>query len=540
MHPRGGRVRASAASSRGASAGARSWARSVRLVSQSVRWWCVAVVPVWFLCLPCLQSLLSRLDCCPVLHLAAVPFSCVPLSPLCGPIEAMSAATHSKVQDEAAAAAASNPGAVRKRIRPEPDRADDSSDEQKQGAAHVSPVARLYRDAVESVFGFLALAGLSRVLAVSREWSAAVRSMLSIGASYEGATPPFEIAASSLASHVSDWTGDGSPLLPSNLFILSRPPFALRSLSCTVKLTTRHLYFGASLKSLALYLSGNAERVSAVNSVIVTISRLHVLEELDLVLPSYFPEVSFAPLAGAPQLGVFRCSTRDGEEPSHRQLDQLRMLSHLRTVGADLSSAGAVIYMLRAPHALQWQEIHMVRDIDDDVAAALSTLPTLTELDTVSCRNVSFLPALTRLRVLDLHMNSAARLAADIAVALSRCSQLTKLSLTAKDVTSQHLSQVLLHLPALRELALKHCSALDSLSFLSECTGLSQTLLSLWLHACDSPNLHSTQLTHVLSLKCLTELGIDASFVEPLDEFAQHLFTPPSAALPSLVDFQYY
>ena len=50
-------------------------------------------------------------------------------------------------------------------------------------------------------------------------------------------SPPYLIAGSPLASHVSEWNGYDCTLLLCNLFVLSRPPFALCSLSCTVELT---------------------------------------------------------------------------------------------------------------------------------------------------------------------------------------------------------------------------------------------------------------------------------------------------------------
>ena len=59
-------------------------------------------------------------------------------------------------------------------------RARDEQDEKEQRPqpppAHVSPAMRIYRDALESIFGLLSLGDLAHILAVSRSWSAAVRS----------------------------------------------------------------------------------------------------------------------------------------------------------------------------------------------------------------------------------------------------------------------------------------------------------------------------------------------------------------------------
>ena len=64
-----------------------------------------------------------------------------------------------------------------------------NEDEEKQHAqpadTHGSPTMRLYRHALESILGMLPLDDLSRVLAVSREWSVAVKSMKPTHASIE-------------------------------------------------------------------------------------------------------------------------------------------------------------------------------------------------------------------------------------------------------------------------------------------------------------------------------------------------------------------
>ena len=81
-----------------------------------------------------------------------------------------------------------------------PDEAEEEQREEEAAAAQ-PPVSRLYRHALESIFGFLSLADLSRVLAVSRSWSAAVSSMCSIDVTLESlpaAVPLFELCASRL------------------------------------------------------------------------------------------------------------------------------------------------------------------------------------------------------------------------------------------------------------------------------------------------------------------------------------------------------
>ena len=159
----------------------------------------------------------------------------------------------------------------------------------------------------------------------------------------------------------------------------------------------------------------------------------------------------------------------------------------------------------------------------------------------MSCASVAFLPSLTRLRSLDLYMASEVHLAAEIAAGLPCCSQLTELRLLyAADVTAQHLSQALPHLPLLRSLELARCSALDSLSFLSQCSPLAQPLQSLRLCGPGRPAAHFTELKHVLSLKSLTHLDVERFFVESLDALMVHVLTPPSTVLTKLEKFSYW
>src|SRR5690348_3035668 len=91
----------------------------------------------------------------------------------------------------------------------------------------------------------------------------------------------------------------------------------------------------------------------------------------------------------------------------------------------------------------------------------------------------------------------------------------------------------------MRSLALWNCSALESLSFLSEFPHLAQSMDSLRLDNCRNAALHSTELEHVMSLKSLSLLTISRTFVEPLDACTQHLLTPPSVVLPKLEEFEY-
>ena len=189
------------------------------------------------------------------------------------------------------------------------------------------------------------------------------------------------------------------------------------------------LFLGASLQSLTLNLNDKSNTASAINHAIVIVSRLQFLKKLHLFLPNFFPDMSFSPFAVAPQLQDLGSYAPAGQ-PSHSHLDQLRRLSHMHRMSVVNVSNDALPYLLRAPHSLQWQEIHRVDAVEDDEAAALSNLPTLTKLNTSDCRSVAFLPMLTDLCTLLLDMDSDVALAAEIVAGLPLCSQLTDLSLT--------------------------------------------------------------------------------------------------------------
>lgn len=88
--------------------------------------------------------------------------------------------------------------------------------------------------------------------------------------------------------------------------------------------------------------------------------------------------MSLAPLASAAQLQVLELSA---ESPfTHQHLDQLRMLHHLRKMAVMRLRLNGLAYLLRTPHSLQRQEIHPISEIEDDDAAVLSLLPSLTKL----------------------------------------------------------------------------------------------------------------------------------------------------------------
>ena len=283
-----------------------------------------------------------------------------------------------------------------------PDPADES-EEEKQEAEHVSPVARLYRHALESVFAFLKLGDLSVVLAVCRSWSSAVRSMASIGAAVMNPSDCcWRVAASPLAHHVTqigdprlDLIGREQPgLIGCDMFILSRHLPWLTSLSCRPELP---LLVGPFIQLFTLDLTERLLNVGDFNNAIVAVSRLPRLVDFRLQLEDLAPGLNFEPLASAAQLRDLVIVVIRSFPFTTQQLGQLRALSHLRKMALPWQDSTVLVELLRTPHSLQWQEIHEIGTLDADVASVLSTLPTLTTLKSmrVAMRIVSAFPAST-------------------------------------------------------------------------------------------------------------------------------------------------
>ena len=107
-------------------------------------------------------------------HSSAVGVRFPPAPPQSDPVAMSQSNNRSTAQSDGGSAASRTRRQTRIRSR-------DEEGEEEQHAAqpssHVSPAMRIYRHALESVFAMLPLDDLSRVLAVSREWAAAVRSM---------------------------------------------------------------------------------------------------------------------------------------------------------------------------------------------------------------------------------------------------------------------------------------------------------------------------------------------------------------------------
>ena len=262
-------------------------------------------------------------------------------------------------------------------------RALEDGDEEKQPAApssvHVSPAMRIYRHALESIFAMLELADLSRILAVSRSWSAAVRSMAPISGSIERndsgsidqnrphPLPPVEsIIASPLlrhltAIHISE--GDRwAPPTNASLALLSQHAPNLSSLRCELILTQNEpLVFPAKLQSLNLRLLGEYTD-AVIDGVLATLAALPFLSQLSLRVSAFHDDsaVNLNLLAACPSLIDLALEASSGCSPrlSEIQVHQIRSsLGHLRRLDVGDMDPDMLARYLKPPVTVRWQDI---------------------------------------------------------------------------------------------------------------------------------------------------------------------------------------
>ena len=328
----------------------------------------------------------------------------------------------------------------------------------------VSPAMRIYRHALESVFAMLNLGDLSRVLAVSREWAAAVRSMKPVNARIERdknerglirerrafrPLPPIaSIVGSPLLRHlaaieVSDVAAYWTLLTNESLGLLVRHAPNLQSLRCALQITSNEpLVMPAKLTLLHLQLHSEFKDAQ-INVVLATVAALPSLSRLHLKCSAFeHPNlVQLSILAACRSLSALTLETYPGSNPklSDTQVDQIRSsfghLSHF-SLGPWMAS-DELARLLQPPVTARWQDIGFVWG-GERTAELLVTLKTITKLDLTYCHGpapVEFLPQLPLLLslYLDCEKYSGGEtwyLPADAMLAsVMRCTGLTSLNL---------------------------------------------------------------------------------------------------------------
>ena len=363
-----------------------------------------------------------------------------------------------------------------KRPRNFPQGPDETEEEQREEekAAAQPPAARLYRHALESIFGFLSLADLSRVLSVSRSWCAAVSSMRSIDATISAACRLSSdlltaLLASRLCRHIgalneSCYHPHQAMLGQAELQLASVRLRGLRSLVCSLSLPIVGPF---RLPPMLTQLDVRVPLAATADLFNETIRAAGACAKLSLFALSLYPKqirkVSFAPLRSSPlqelrMLGVLLTF-------SQAQIDDLRAIPQLTFLNCH-ADAPMLRLLLRAPHQLQWEKLHVEGPVDTEMAGLLASLPSLTHLTAVSCNDVAFLRLLPNLRTLGLsrfayHVPQELEELqvpepAQMIQGLGQCAHVTHLAISKSYLTSAHLQAILSCMPALSQLELAY------------------------------------------------------------------------------------
>ena len=449
--------------------------------------------------------------------------------------------TH-KAMSSPAASSSTVPAVSRKRGRGDSPLQGGAEEErvQEEAAAAQPPSSRLYKHALESIFAFLDLKGLSSVLAVSRLWSSAVVSMRAIDAAVE--SPPvgrsLQLIASRLARHIGTLGSRNVFLCPQGgdigrmskqlggvhtLYLALMPPPAPVPVApppSLVRLTLRMFYL----------------HPKEANEVLKSISRLSQLRELKLYLRSMEPQLSFAPLRDAPQLQELSLSFFKQWKLNSVQADELRALPHLTSLDA-ITLTHNLQLLLRTPHELQWQKLGVLGShFNAEAAGLLASLPTLTDLTVESNSSLELLQHVPNLRTLQLSDFNPCDLTPEQMIApVGQLTQLTHLVLSYGAVRSNQMCALLSRMPALSKLELDGVYRLESLRFLSDSEQLARTFTSLSITGCYF--LPAAELQRLLSLTQLSELTLEAAVTGGIDPKILQELQVPSSRLPKLVKF---
>ena len=423
-----------------------------------------------------------------------------------------------------------------------------------------APATRLYRHALESILGMLTLGDLSRILAVSREWSAAVLSMKPIGATIgcaqwrslreSSALRPLSSAVvSTLLRHLTairirHKLNPTTPMDNASLSLLEQHTPNLQSLGCELTWTSSEpLVLPAKLTTMELQLNHDFSD-AAINGVLTALTALPLLSHLHLALSAFQREcsVDVSILAACPSLNDLTLETLHGGTPllTAAQLDQIRStLGHLQRISAGLMNTDQLAGLLQPPVTARWRDIGSVQ-AGERTGQLLLTLQTVTNVDlryTDDTAHVDFLPQLLLLAALCLDCYSYDREAwtipADaVLVSLLRCDCLTELNLTC-GFNSAHWSTLFAKL-SLKKLRI-HGGACCALATL-ECFAAGPITESLEELSLDSLALPPSELPHLYQLRRLHTLHLDSCFSPRLDEATVDSVSPPTPLLPALTE----
>ena len=416
-----------------------------------------------------------------------------------------------------------------------------------------SPATRIYRHALESVLGMLPLADLLPVVAVSREWSSAVRSMATIlaplerdeyallreGREFRSLPPIARLVGSPLlhqlaAIHIKHADGSFTPLTNAALALLARHAPNLQSLWCTLVLAPLDpLLLPATLQSLHLRLSGKyASAVS--NGVLTALCAVPSLSRLclGLKLASFADRscVDLRLLAACPSLTDLTLTGLRGGHPrvSGEQIDQIRSsLGHLRRVDVKWMNADLQARFLQQSVTARWQDIGLVVGYERTgellLRLPITTLQLRYHHDTSHLGFLPQLPLLTALRLTDYHSGACA---GALLASLSQCPGLTALDLSHSFVLRFDTAQscaLFANLPSIKQLSMDQgiqtlrCFAAGPITHSLEELSIGEVWLSELAHLCCLRRLRTLHLRR----PCLDGAAVASLF-------------PPTPLLPAL------
>jgi hypothetical protein len=319
------------------------------------------------------------------------------------------------------------------------------------------------------------------------------------------------------------------------------------------------LLFPSSLRRLYLFLlSSPPSEPRTSTPLLAAIGHLSQLHTLRLNLWDA-AEVWLAPLQQLPLLRDLQLSVSFPDPAQFAtELRALPWLHSLRIVASFVSTlalrdAFRDAFLCDAPDAelcaLQWRELSLFNIcFTDQAAQRLPLLPSLERLqaNVAHCRRFDFLSALPQLTELELQLQWMKEedwrtlLGVFTSDGLAR---LRTLSLHGGPCSSEDLTQLLSHTPALTNLALRHLAEVTSLSVFQQLPHLSATLLHLTLECTNSWSLTAADLPALLSLQQLRELRLlrwpsrmrDRLTLEDRAPFQQR----PCSVLPHLAVFEW-
>jgi hypothetical protein len=373
----------------------------------------------------------------------------------------------------------------------------------------------LYKHALESIFKFLCLHELHRVMLVNRSWLAGVLSMASLELDHYKCMTRSDVLLlcnSRLARHHSAISVGMSANESLNLECFSRllesTPY-LKKLGCALHMSSGQYEYTFSqrlltMNLLCLYTPSGAltptsiAEVATNNALLVAIGSCSRLRSLTLFF-WYMPRdsaISFVPITRMLSLRELRLLSE--QDYSNEQIAQLRSMSQLEVLFFN-SSLETLARLLQQPHSLRVQRLETYIQKDDSFVALLPGLPSMTTLkETMKCQNFEFLGGLPNLTSINwdfLHPPPSTALVAGLKLLRS----VTHVKLDGAGLNCAQLTEAVSHMPLLQQLCLGKFDELESLAFLSSVCSLASSLTDLQLCDCHIMRLSLKAMCHTYS-----------------------------------------